>query len=67
MSYPFYFFIDSASVNIQLLAVAFYAIIVTTVLLKVLDVAMGLRVQDEEEVIGLDITQHEESAYTLLD
>ena len=36
-------------------------------LLKVLDAVMGLRVEDEEEVIGLDITQHEESAYTLLD
>jgi Amt family ammonium transporter len=44
-----------------------YAVIVTFVLLKVLDAVMGLRVEDEEEVIGLDITQHEESAYTLLD
>ena len=52
---------------IGVLSAAFYAIIVTTVLLKVLDLVMGLRVQDEEEVIGLDITQHEESAYTLLD
>ena len=49
------------------LAAVLYAIIVTFVLLKVLDMVMGLRVQDEEEVIGLDITQHEESAYTLLD
>ena len=44
-----------------------YAVVVTYVLLKVLDYTMGLRVSDEEEVIGLDITQHEESAYTLLD
>ncbi len=44
-----------------------YAVTVTFILLKVLDAVMGLRVQDEEEVIGLDITQHEESAYTLLD
>lgn len=46
---------------------AAYAVIVTFVLLKVLEATMGLRVEDEEEVIGLDITQHEESAYTLLD
>ena len=52
---------------IGVLAVAFYAIIITFALLKVLDMTMGLRVEDEEEVIGLDITQHEESAYTLLD
>ena len=53
--------------SIGVLAVAFYAIVITFVLLKVIDLVMGLRVQDEEEVIGLDITQHEESAYTLLD
>ena len=49
------------------LATMGYAIAVTFILLKVLDASMGLRVEDEEEVIGLDITQHEESAYTLLD
>jgi Amt family ammonium transporter len=49
------------------IATAAYAVSVTFVLLKVLDATMGLRVEDKEEVIGLDITQHEESAYTLLD
>jgi Amt family ammonium transporter len=44
-----------------------YSVAVTFVLLKVLDAVMGLRVPDDEEVVGLDITQHEESAYTLLD
>ena len=52
---------------IGVLATAAYSIAVTFILLKVLDYVMGLRVSDEEEVIGLDITQHEESAYTLLD
>ncbi len=49
------------------LATMAYAVVVTFILLKTLDAVMGLRVEDEEEVIGLDITQHEESAYTLLD
>ncbi|MDD5437504.1 MAG: ammonium transporter [Candidatus Omnitrophica bacterium] len=49
------------------IAAAAYAVAVTFILLKVLEATMGLRVEDEEEVIGLDITQHEESAYTLLD
>lgn len=49
------------------LATMAYAVIVTFILLKILDLAMGLRVDDDEETIGLDITQHEESAYTLLD
>ena len=53
--------------SIGVLATMSYAVAVTYILLKVLDAVMGLRVEDEEEVIGLDITQHEESAYTLLD
>lgn len=44
-----------------------YSVVVTFVLLKLLDRTIGLRVSDDEEVVGLDITQHEESAYTLLD
>ncbi len=44
-----------------------YTFVVTWVLLKVIDVFMGLRVSEEDEVIGLDITQHNESGYTILD
>ena len=49
-----------------LVAIA-YSVTLTFIMLKLLDATMGLRVTDEEEVVGLDITQHEESAYTLLD
>jgi Amt family ammonium transporter len=44
-----------------------YAAVITFVLAKVLDLIMGLRVRVEEEAIGLDNTQHKESAYTLID
>jgi Amt family ammonium transporter len=37
--------------------------IVTFVILKVIDAVVGLRVSEEEEVDGLDISQHEERAY----
>ena len=47
--------------------VVVYCAIATALLLKVVDLLFGLRVNDEEEVIGLDHTQHRESAYTLLD
>ncbi len=53
--------------SIGIIAAVAYSVIITFIILKVLDLVMGLRVSDEEEVIGLDITQHEESAYTLLD
>ncbi len=41
------------------------AFVMTTIILKVLDAAMGLRVSEEEEVAGLDLSQHSETAYTL--
>ena len=53
--------------TIGVLATIIYSVVVTFILLKIIDALIGLRVSDNEEVIGLDITQHEESAYTLLD
>jgi Amt family ammonium transporter len=52
---------------IGVIATMAYAAAVTFVLLKILDKVMGLRVKEEEELIGLDITQHKETAYTLVD
>jgi Amt family ammonium transporter len=40
-----------------------YSFAVTLLILKVLDVTLGLRVSQEEEVLGLDIAQHGERAY----
>jgi Amt family ammonium transporter len=40
-----------------------YAFIGTVVILKILEAVLGLRVKREEEVVGLDLTQHGEEAY----
>lgn len=64
------FFGNAAQLGVQALGVVatvIYSAVVTIILLKAIDALVGLRVPDEEEVVGLDITQHEESAYTLLD
>ena len=64
------FFGNPGQLGVQFIGVAAtmaYSIAVTFILLKVLDAFIGLRVTDDDEVVGLDITQHEESAYTLLD
>ncbi|MNF63426.1 Ammonia channel precursor [compost metagenome] len=42
-----------------------YTGVVTFVILKVLDVVMGLRVNEEEETVGLDLAQHNERGYNL--
>ncbi len=44
-------------------AVGAYSFIVTAVILKVLDLTMGLRVSEDEEELGLDVTQHGERGY----
>jgi Amt family ammonium transporter len=41
------------------------AFVMTTVILKVLDAIMGLRVSEEDELAGLDLSQHSETAYML--
>jgi Amt family ammonium transporter len=42
-----------------------YSFVVTFIILKVLDVTMGLRVSEEEELAGVDASQHGERAYQL--
>jgi Amt family ammonium transporter len=49
------------------LATIVYTIIVTFVIYKVVDLFFGVRVSDKEEAIGLDLTQHRERAYTVLE
>lgn len=58
----------AAQVWVQTKGVLFtvvYTALVTYVILKVLDVLMGLRVNEEEESVGLDLAQHNERGYNL--
>jgi len=50
---------------IGILAAGALGFVMTWIILKVLDAIMGLRVTDEEEVEGLDLSQHSETAYSL--
>jgi len=55
---------------IQLLAVAVtavYSFAATLIIYKVIDLVMGVRARDKDEAIGLDLSQHQESAYTLIE
>jgi Amt family ammonium transporter len=45
--------------------VAAYSFVATWVLMKSLEKTMGLRVTREDEIMGLDLTQHGESAYNM--
>ncbi len=39
--------------------------VITLVLLKIIDAILGLRVTEEEETEGLDLTLHDERGYNL--
>lgn len=49
---------------IAVLAVGTFAFVMTSILVKILDLTIGIRVTDSEEVVGLDISQHGEVAYS---
>src|SRR6266851_1495794 len=59
---------DASTLGIQVVAIVatwLFAALVTWIILKILDAAMGLRVSNEDEQMGLDLTQHNEAGYTL--
>ena len=49
---------------IAILVTAAYSFVISVILLKIIDKVIGLRVDEESEVNGLDISQHGESGYT---
>ncbi|HLG44548.1 MAG TPA: ammonia channel protein, partial [Nitrospirales bacterium] len=61
------FFGNPAQLGVQALTVGVsvvFAFVGTLILLKVIDWTVGLRVDAEEEQRGLDLSQHEERAYS---
>src|SRR5438094_8021382 len=59
---------DPGQVWKQIVAVAATIVlgfVMTVVILKVLDAIMGLRVNEDDEMAGLDLSQHSETAYAL--
>jgi Amt family ammonium transporter len=61
--------LDIAGIGAQAAAVGVtwvVAAVATFVILKVLDVVMGLRVSQREEIQGLDLSQHGEEGYIFI-
>jgi Amt family ammonium transporter len=48
---------------IGVVVVGVYTLVVSWILLKVIDAVMGLRLTEEDEVVGLDSVEHSETAY----
>lgn len=50
---------------VSVAATMVYCFVMTFILLKIVDAMIGLRVDEEDEDIGLDLSQHGENAYTI--
>jgi len=64
------FFGNPKQFLVQLTAVGatlIYSFVVSAVIYKLIDLFIGVRVEEKEEAIGLDLTQHRERAYTVLE
>jgi len=64
------FFGNPKQFMIQLIAVGatlVYSFVVSMIIYKVVDLIIGVRVDEKEEAMGLDLTQHHERAYTVLE
>jgi Amt family ammonium transporter len=61
---------DFSQLEIQLIGAVFtvvYCAIATALVCLIVDKLVGLRVSLEHEILGLDLTQHHERAYTILE
>ncbi len=52
---------------VSVLATIAYAAVMTFVLYKLVDAVIGMRVTKKDEIVGLDISQHREAGYTVLE
>lgn len=50
---------------VGILATCGYAFVMTWIIAKVMDKTMGIRVDEEKELAGLDLAEHSESAYDI--
>jgi Amt family ammonium transporter len=53
--------------GLYLLVCIAYAVIMTWLLFVLVDALFGMRVTRDDEMVGLDLTQHHEAAYTVLE
>ncbi len=60
---PRQFLIQAAAVC----ATIVFVFVMTVIVLKAVDAMMGLRASEKDEIIGLDLSQHHEGAYTLME
>jgi ammonium transporter, Amt family len=52
---------------VSLLVAVAFAVIMTFIIFKIVDAIIGMRVEEKSEIVGLDLTQQSEAAYTVIE
>ncbi len=52
---------------LMLIVTIVFAAVMTFVIFKIVDAVIGMRVEEKNEIIGLDLTQQSEAAYTVIE
>ncbi|MFA5321786.1 MAG: ammonium transporter [Smithella sp.] len=53
--------------SLSLVVAVAFAVIMTFIIFKIVDAIMGMRVEENNEIVGLDLTQQSEAAYTVIE
>jgi Amt family ammonium transporter len=53
--------------GLMVIVAVVFAVVMTFVIFKIVDVIIGMRVEESNEVVGLDLTQQSEAAYTVIE
>jgi Amt family ammonium transporter len=52
---------------LMLVVTVAFAVIMTFIIFKIVDAIIGMRVEEKNEIVGLDLTQQSEAAYTVIE
>jgi ammonium transporter, Amt family len=53
--------------SLSLIVAVAFAVIMTFIIFKIVDALVGMRVEEKNEIVGLDLTQQSEAAYTVIE
>lgn len=53
--------------GLMLVVTIVFAVVMTFIIYKIVDAVIGMRVEEKNEIVGLDLTQQSEAAYTVIE
>lgn len=53
--------------SLMLVVTIVFAVVMTFIIYKIVDAVIGMRVEEKNEIVGLDLTQQSEAAYTVIE